>query len=333
MAKFKIGGWKDRRGGAQGTPQVKIDGWNAELEILTAYYRSGSQEDNPDVVCVKANAIDESWRQTEYIPASELTTKKLQQLFPRLYYHGRGKTDIGGIVRSQLYQGLDNGTVRKGFLFDELGSNTLPDRKTVFIRGDEIIGDIDRPYFLTEDTNRYHLLGEKNSVGNLISLLLTAPVQVLLMLAFEVFIQKNRPLWIGGRDEFGMPYDMGGDHGGLSFAEFGCFITCLPLLFILITRIRTLPKNEIGPVVLLLSTFLVAFIITSIWGDNEINSIAQGNFQGHSLWHLLTAIGTFVACFWVDTRTTNQNREKEIEEAVQAALEAKEKELAAAAAK
>ncbi|MBQ6266746.1 MAG: hypothetical protein IJK64_03130 [Clostridia bacterium] len=156
---------------------------------------------------------------------------------------------------------------------------------------------------------------------------------VLLMLAFEVFIQKNRPLWIGGRDEFGMPYDMGGDHGGLSFAEFGCFITCLPLLFILITRIRTLPKNEIGPVVLLLSTFLVAFIITSIWGDNEINSIAQGNFQGHSLWHLLTAIGTFVACFWVDTRTTNQNREKEIEEAVQAALEAKEKELAAAAAK
>ena len=47
---------------------------------------------------------------------------------------------------------------------------------------------------------------------------------ILLMLTFEVFVQKNRPLWIGGRDEFGVPYDMGGDHGGLSFAEFGCFI-------------------------------------------------------------------------------------------------------------
>ncbi len=154
---------------------------------------------------------------------------------------------------------------------------------------------------------------------------------VLLMLAFEVFVQKNRPLWIGGRDEFGMPYDMGGDHGGLSFAEFGCFITCLPLPVILITRFRTLPKNEVGPVVLLLATFLVAFIITSLWGDNEINSIAQGNFQGHSLWHLLTAIGTLVACFWVDTRTGNQNRQKEIDAAVQAALQA-EKEKAAAEA-
>ena len=145
---------------------------------------------------------------------------------------------------------------------------------------------------------------------------------VLLMLTFEVFIQKNRPLWIGGRDEMGMPYDMGGDHGGLSFAEFGCFLTCLPLLVILITRFRTLPKNEVGVVVLLLATFLVAFIITSIWGDNEINSIAQGNFQGHSLWHLLTAIGTFIACFWVDTRTANQNRAREIELAVQDALQA-----------
>ncbi len=145
---------------------------------------------------------------------------------------------------------------------------------------------------------------------------------ILLMLAFEVFVQKNRPLWIGGRDENGIPYDMGGDHGGLSFAEFGCFITCLPLLYILITKFKTIPKRERGLVVLLISTFAVAFVITSIWGDNEINSILQGNFQGHSLWHLLTAIGTFEALIWVDNRTENQNRKKEIDEAVQKALAA-----------
>lgn len=157
---------------------------------------------------------------------------------------------------------------------------------------------------------------------NRIAKIVTAwAIFVLLMLAFEVFVQKNRPLWIGGRDEFGMPYDMGGDHGGLSFAEFGCFITCLPLPVVLITRFRTLPKNEIGSVILLLATFLLAFIITSIWGDNEINSIALGNLQGHSLWHLLTAIGTFVACFWVDTRTGNENKKSEIDLAVKTALE------------
>ena len=146
-------------------------------------------------------------------------------------------------------------------------------------------------------------------------------VFILLMLAFEVFIQKNRPLWIGGRDENGLPYDMGGDHGGLSFAEFGCFITCLPLLFILINKFRTIPKKERGLVIMLIATFAVAFVITSIWGDNEINSIAQGNLQGHSLWHLLTAVGTLIAGIWVNDRTENQLRQHEIDEAVRQALE------------
>lgn len=144
---------------------------------------------------------------------------------------------------------------------------------------------------------------------------------VILMLTFEVFVQKNRPLWIGGRDANGMPYDMGGDHGGLSFAEFGAFITCLPLLYILFAKFKTIPKKERGLVVMLISTFAVAFVITSIWGDNEINSIAAGNFQGHSLWHLLTAMGTFEAVVWVDNRTENQLRQKEIDEAVEKALE------------
>ena len=154
---------------------------------------------------------------------------------------------------------------------------------------------------------------------------------MLLVLFFEVFVQKNRPLWIGGRDEAGMPYDMGGDHGGLSFAEFGCFITCLPLLYILITRFRTLPKNEIGVVITLLATFAIGFVITSIWGDNEINSFAQGNFHGHSLWHLFTALGTFVACFWVDTRTTNQQKEIELKAAYEQGLADAKKSPAASA--
>ncbi len=144
---------------------------------------------------------------------------------------------------------------------------------------------------------------------------------VLLGLTFEVFIQKNRPLWIGGRDANGLPFDMGGDAGGLSLAEFGAFITCLPLLYIIITNFKKIQGKERGLVILILATFAVAFVITSIWGDNEINFIAQGNLQGHSLWHLLTAMGTFEAAVWVDNRTENQNRQKEIDAAVKEALE------------
>lgn len=134
---------------------------------------------------------------------------------------------------------------------------------------------------------------------------------ILLMLTFEVFIQKNRPLWIGGRDAAGMPYDMGGSYGGLSFAEFGCFVTCLPLLFILVTKFKTIPKQERGIVIMLISTFAIGFVITSLWGDNEINSLMGGNLQGHSLWHLFTAMGTIIAGIWVNERTNNQERQKE----------------------
>lgn len=135
---------------------------------------------------------------------------------------------------------------------------------------------------------------------------------VLLWLSFEVLVQKNRPLWIGGRDELGMPYDMGGDHGGLSLAELGCFLTCIAFFYILFNKFRTIPKNELGIVLLIFVTFVSAFVITSLWGDNEINFIAQGNFHGHSFWHMLTAIGVFEAAVWVDTRTSNQLKQKNI---------------------
>ena len=97
------------------------------------------------------------------------------------------------------------------------------------------------------------------------------------------------------------------------------------MLFILFTKFKTIPKKERGLVILLLSTFALAFVITSLWGDNEVNFLLQGNLQGHSLWHLLTAIGTMLAVIWVDNRTENQNRQKEIDAAVEKALAEKQK--------
>ena len=50
----------------------------------------------------------------------------------------------------------------------------------------------------------------------------------------------------------------------------------------------------------------MAFIDTSIWGDNEIANFALGNYQGHSIWHMLGAIAELEVVFWVDTRETNK---------------------------
>lgn len=89
----------------------------------------------------------------------------------------------------------------------------------------------------------------------------------------------------------------------------------------LVAKFKKIPKSELPIVIMLIATFALAFVITSTWGDNEINSLMGGNLQGHSLWHLLTAIVTIIAGIWVNERTANQTRQAEIDSAVKKAIE------------
>ena len=141
-------------------------------------------------------------------------------------------------------------------------------------------------------------------------------IAVLSILTYEVFVLHDRPLYIGGG---GAPMD--GKTGGLSLAEFGCFITALPILYILGANFKKMQKNEKSIFILIILTFLVAFIITSLWGDNEINTFLLGNLHGHSLWHILGAIAELEVVFWVDQRETNRliKRIKEEKETAKAA--------------
>ncbi len=99
---------------------------------------------------------------------------------------------------------------------------------------------------------------------------------------------------------------MDGKTGGLSLAEFGCFLTALPILYLLVANFGKMTGNEKALLLVVIGTFLTAFIITSIWGDNEIAGFALGNFQGHSVWHMLGAIAELEVVFWVDQRETNK---------------------------
>ena len=124
---------------------------------------------------------------------------------------------------------------------------------------------------------------------------------VLSVLTYEVFVLHDRPLYIGGG---GAPMD--GKTGGLSLAEFGCFLTALPILYLLGANFRKMTSSEKIQFILIILTFLAAFIITSIWGDNEINTFLLGNIHGHSIWHILTALAIFEVVIWVDQRTVNE---------------------------
>lgn len=121
-------------------------------------------------------------------------------------------------------------------------------------------------------------------------------------LAYDVFVVHDRPLYFSPVENASMD----GKTGGLSAAELGCFITALPLLYILFDSFKKMQSSEKSLLILIVLTFITAFIITSLWGDNEINKYALGNFHGHSLWHILTGLGTLEAVFWVDQRTSNQ---------------------------
>ena len=124
---------------------------------------------------------------------------------------------------------------------------------------------------------------------------------VLSVLTYEVFVLHDRPLYIGGG---GAPMD--GKTGGLSLAEFGCFLTALPILYLLVANFKKMTSTEKILFILIIFTFLVAFIITSLWGDNEINTFILGNIHGHSIWHILTALAMLEVVIWVDQRSVNE---------------------------
>lgn len=124
------------------------------------------------------------------------------------------------------------------------------------------------------------------------------------ILAYEVFVIHNRPLYFFGGN--GAPMD--GKTKGMSIAELGCVITVLPLLYLLADNFKKMLSNERALLILAIVVMGIAAVITAMWGDNEIANFALGNFQGHSTWHMLGATVELIVVFFVDQRTTNQQK-------------------------
>lgn len=130
------------------------------------------------------------------------------------------------------------------------------------------------------------------------------------ILAYEVFVIHNRPLYFFGGN--GAPMD--GKTKGMSIAELGCVITVLPILYLLIDNFKKMLKNERILLILAVGVMGIAAVITAMWGDNEIANFALGNFQGHSTWHMLGALVELIVVFFVDQRSVNQDKAKLLKE-------------------
>ncbi len=142
----------------------------------------------------------------------------------------------------------------------------------------------------------------KNKKRTVFTAIVTAIMLIVIVtLTYEVFVIHNRPLYIGGG---GAPMD--GKTGGLSLAEFGCFLTAVPLFYLFGSNFKYMEKEEKSVIIILISTLLIAVVITALWGDNEINGFALGNFHGHSIWHILGGLAELEVVFWVHQRETNK---------------------------
>lgn len=120
---------------------------------------------------------------------------------------------------------------------------------------------------------------------------------VILTLTIEVFVFKDRPLFILGGGAA-----MDGAKGGFSIAEICCFLTALPIVPISVINAKKLDKTEVGLVGFVISIFVIGFLVSNLFGDNQINSLLLGNVHTHSIWHILNGLGALTLVFWIDYR-------------------------------
>lgn len=171
---------------ANARQQKPAGAWNAHVNVTAAYFEPNAHGDVPALVRVEATALDGSWCSAADLPVERLTTAALRKTFPRLRFVGTRQTDLGEDVRAQLYRDLDNGSIRGGYVFNKLGAVELPSGSTVFVRGNKVIGEVGRPYILSDEVARYHLREDDAHLPTLVRLLSTVQLPALLALAFTL---------------------------------------------------------------------------------------------------------------------------------------------------
>lgn len=160
---------------------------NAAIQILSAYYLPASSFlSMPEFVTLLVQIMD--WVPISVtLPLSQFNAAGIQKVCPALRLNSRkDREPFDTILMEDLNDGLADGSIQQGYYFEKAGAVTFPTGQVAFLRGDELIGDSTRPYIANPDIRNIRLLGEGEAPVQLLPLLLTAPPQVLLMLAYVV---------------------------------------------------------------------------------------------------------------------------------------------------
>lgn len=178
------------------------DGFSISLQILEAYYTI-SEAFYGLPIFVKILISTPGWERAFIIPFKDLTIHKLEKICgPFLCIQStKSRAALRDTLSCALLM-LKEGTVRYGYYLDRPGAIRFPDGHVCFLRGSEILGSCNRPLLLSEPLRDMQLAGSgaQGSLSQLPSLLLSASLQVLLVLSY-VILTSIRSLLI----EEGLP--------------------------------------------------------------------------------------------------------------------------------
>ena len=182
---------------------------NTQLEFETAYFVPGENE--PAMLKLRISSSIHGWTNPLVLSPSQLTAKVLQNKCSFLRFSDRqAKADFEEMLPNELFQGLRDGTIARGYYFTKTGATQLPDGSLCFVRGLEVVGNCTHPYLVAPELNGIRLLGLGTSLQPLIPLLLSVPKQALLVLAYVILASIRSLVLEAGIDLQATLYIVGG---------------------------------------------------------------------------------------------------------------------------
>ena len=191
---------------------MRIDGCNADIQLLEAYYALNDGDSYSDIPCsvkLRINVADLEFSKVACL--SQLTAKGITAFCPHVEVYGREqRRTFHSTICAALHAGLEDGSIRRGYFLDHTGAIRFSDGHVCFLRGTELIGECNRPFLCAPELPHYQLLGsgDLNRIQFLSILQNTAP-QALLVIAFVILASVRSLLVESGVDFQAVLYIVG----------------------------------------------------------------------------------------------------------------------------
>lgn len=165
---------------------MKVDGCNANIEVLRAYYEPTAALTAPPTLVEILVQIND-WRSTLMLPTHQLNASGIQKKCTYLKFRGsKAKVAFDEALLDILSSGISRKAFEYGYYFKQTGATILPAGNLCFLRGAELIGSYSRPYALPPEVDDMQLCGQGDSPSRIVAQLLTAPSPVLLVFAYVI---------------------------------------------------------------------------------------------------------------------------------------------------